>query len=144
MTQGSKLPWICDVRCETCHSRKEQKEAAAQGWALIGADPDRDPNYRLYRHRECGHTQRVARVNMQTGRFGCGKCGDDWPAAPSHLYAMQFKLPNGAQLVKLGFSRNPDSRLRHQLMKDHSVDAQILKTVRMASGQLNASPRPRA
>ncbi|WP_027245690.1 hypothetical protein [Leisingera daeponensis] len=127
---------ICDVRCETCHSRKEQKEAAAQGWTLIGADPDGDPNYRLYRHRECGHTQRVARANMQTGRFGCGGCGENWPAAPSHLYAMQFELPNGAQLVKLGFSRNPDSRLRHQLLKHRSVEAQILKTVPMATGQL--------
>lgn len=68
---------ICDVRCETCHTRKEQEEASAQGWTLIGADPDGDPNYRLYRHLKCGHTQRVARVNMQTGRFGCGKCGDD-------------------------------------------------------------------
>lgn len=127
---------ICDLRCEFCHSRKEQEEAAAQRWELIGPDPNRNQNYRLYRHQTCGHEQRIARVNMQTGRFGCGNCGDDWPAAPSYLYAMQFKLPNGAQLVKLGFSRNPDSRLRHQLMKDHSVDAQILKTVRMASGQL--------
>lgn len=127
---------ICDLRCELCHSRKEQEEAAARGWELIGPDPDGDPNYRLYRHLECGHSQRVARANMQTERFGCGGCGENWPAAPSHLYAMQFKLLNGALLVKLGFSRNPDSRLRHQLMKDHSVDAQILKTVRMASGQL--------
>lgn len=49
---------------------------------------------------------------------------------------MQFELPNGAQLVKLGFSRNPDSRLRHQLLKHRSVEAQILKTVPMATGQL--------
>lgn len=127
---------ICDLRCEACHSRKEQTEAEAQGWTLIGPDPEGDPNYRLYRHHKCGHTQRVARVNMQTGRFGCGNCGDDWPAAPSHLYAMQFKLPNGALLVKLGFSRNPDSRLRHQLLKHHGLDAQILKSVPMPTGQL--------
>ncbi|UWQ61985.1 GIY-YIG nuclease family protein [Leisingera caerulea] len=127
---------ICDLRCELCHSRKEQEEAAAQGWELIGPDPDGDPNYRLYRHLECGHSQRVARANMQTGRFGCGGCGENWPAAPSHLYAMQFKLPNGALLVKLGFSRNPESRLRHQLLKHHGLDAQILKTVPMPTGQL--------
>ncbi|UWQ41614.1 GIY-YIG nuclease family protein [Leisingera aquaemixtae] len=127
---------ICDVRCETCHTRKEQAEAEAQGWELIGSDPEEDPGYRHYLHPSCGHVQRIARVNMQTGRFGCGKCGDDWPAAPSHLYAMQFKLPNGAQLVKLGFSRNPDSRLRHQLLKHRSVEAQILKTVPMETGQL--------
>ena len=127
---------ICDVRCELCHSRKEQAEAEAQGWELISPDPDGDPNYRLYRHLECGHSQRVARANMQTGRFGCGQCGENWPAAPSHLYAMQFKLPNGAELVKLGFSRNPESRLCHQLLKHRDLDAQILKTVRMASGQL--------
>ncbi|WP_323784028.1 GIY-YIG nuclease family protein [Leisingera sp.] len=127
---------ICDVRCETCHSRKEQEEAAARDWELLGADPDGDPSYRHYRHPPCGHVQRIARANMQTGRFGCGKCGEDWPAAPSHLYAMQFRLPSGHRLIKLGFSRNPDSRLRHQLLKHRGLDAQILKTVPMASGQL--------
>lgn len=126
---------ICDVRCELCQQQKEQEEAAAQSWELISPDLDGDPNYRLYRHWECGREQRVARVNMQTGRFGCGGCGENWPAAPSHLYAMRFKLPNGAQLVKLGFSRNPDSRLRHQLLKHRSVEAQILKTVPMETGQ---------
>ncbi|OBY27109.1 hypothetical protein [Leisingera sp. JC1] len=126
----------CDVRCELCQQQKEQEEAEAQGWELIGPDPDGGPNYRLYRHPECGHEQRVARANMQTGRFGCGLCGEDWPAAPSHLYAMQFKLLNGTCLVKLGFSRNPDSRLRHQLLKHRDLDAKILKTVPMATGQL--------
>lgn len=127
---------VCGLRCEACHSRKEQAEAEAQGWELAGPDPDGDPNYRLYRHPHCGHEQRVARANMQTGRFGCGRCGKDWPAAPSHLYAMQFKLPNGAQLVKLGFSRNPGSRLRHQLLKHRGLEARILMTVPMPSGQL--------
>ncbi|EDZ45307.1 hypothetical protein RBY4I_514 [Rhodobacterales bacterium Y4I] len=127
---------VCDVRCELCQQHKEQEEASAQGWELIGPDPDGGPNYRLYRHQACGHEQRIARTNMQTGRFGCGNCGDNWPAAPSHLYAMQFRLASGLRLVKLGFSRNPDSRLRHQLLKHHDLDAQILKTVPLATGQL--------
>ncbi|WP_226431753.1 hypothetical protein [Leisingera sp. McT4-56] len=73
---------------------------------------------------------------MQTSRFACGQCGEDWPAAPSYLYAMQFRLASGLRLVKLGFSRNPDSRLRHQLLKHRDLDAKILKTVPMATGQL--------
>ncbi|MCB4458591.1 GIY-YIG nuclease family protein, partial [Leisingera sp. McT4-56] len=119
-----------------CHADKEQAEAEERGWHLIGEDTGGNQNYRLYRHASCGHEQRIARANMQTSRFACGQCGEDWPAAPSYLYAMQFRLASGLRLVKLGFSRNPDSRLRHQLLKHRDLDAKILKTVPMATGQL--------
>ncbi|WP_241477424.1 GIY-YIG nuclease family protein [Leisingera sp. ANG-S5] len=127
---------LCSVRCEICHADKEQAEAEERGWHLIGEDTGGNQNYRLYRHASCGHEQRIARANMQTSRFACGQCGEDWPAAPSYLYAMQFRLASGLRLVKLGFSRNPDSRLRHQLLKHRDLDAKILKTVPMATGQL--------
>lgn len=124
-----------NLRCETCHAATEVAEAQAQGWDLIGPDPESDPNYRQYRHTDCGHEQRVARANMQTGRFGCGGCGEDWMAAPSFLYAMSFTLASGRKLVKLGFSRNPDSRLRHQLQCDAAMPCAILREVPIKTGQ---------
>ena len=124
-----------NLRCATCHAASEVAEAKAQGWDLIGPDPEGDPNYRQYRHADCGHEQRVARANMQTGRFGCGNCGEDWVAAPSFLYAMSFTLANGRELVKLGFSRNPDSRLRHQLQCDAAMPCAILREVPIKTGQ---------
>lgn len=72
---------------------------------------------------------------MQTGRFGCHKCGDGWCAAPSALYAMSFTLANGRNLVKLGYSRDPESRLLHQLRIDPEMPCELLRTVPMASGQ---------
>lgn len=123
-----------DLRCETCHQAAEKAEAEARGWELIGVDPEGDPNYRLYRHQACAHQQRIARANMQSGRFTCSVCGEGWAAAPSFLYAMQFKLPAGAKLVKLGFSRDPKSRLHYQLKRRPDLEAQILRTVAMQSG----------
>lgn len=122
-------------RCETCHSAREADEASARGWRLIGPDPEGEANYRLYAHA-CGHQQRVARANLRTGRFLCGGCGQAWPAAPSALYLMRFTLPDARVLIKLGMSRDPQSRLRHQLLRHDGVEAELLAHLPMARGQL--------
>lgn len=127
---------LTGFRCETCHAAREVGEAAARGWTLMAADPDGEPNYRVYRHDECGHVQRVARANMQSGRFGCGGCGEDWPAAASFIYAMSFTLASGREVVKVGFSRNPESRLHYQLKRDAEMPCQILRMVPMATGHV--------
>ncbi|VVT33282.1 conserved hypothetical protein [Roseovarius sp. EC-HK134] len=124
------------VRCDICHKENEQDEATAQGWRLIGRDPDGNANYRSYQHGACGHVQRIARVNMQSGRVGCGGCGEKWTAAPSHLYAMQFVMPNSRRLVKVGYSNNPASRLYHQLSRDPNMPRKLLRTIPVASGQM--------
>ncbi len=123
------------IRCETCLATTEAKEAAARGWELIGPDPKANLSYRHYRHSDCGHEQRIARANMQSGRFGCGGCGVEWPAAPSYLYAMAFTLASGRKLVKLGFSRDPASRLRYQLQRDPEMPCAILHVVAVPTGQ---------
>jgi len=132
-------------RCEACHAAKEQEEATTRGWNLIGPDPQNDPSYRLYRHI-CGHGQRVARANMQTGRFCCEECGEGWSSAPSYIYAMRFVFPDGTQVVKLGFSRDPQSRLHYQLKRSagaksagtnsSEIDGELLRQVPMQSGHL--------
>ncbi len=127
------------LRCERCHAATEVVEAQAQGWDLIGPDPEGDPNYRLYKHVDCGHAQRIARVNMQSRRFGCGGCGVDWPAAPSLIYAMHFTLENGREVVKAGFSRLPWSRLHHQLKVSVEMPCAVLRTVAVPTGQLAMS-----
>ncbi|WP_246253603.1 GIY-YIG nuclease family protein [Sulfitobacter maritimus] len=124
-----------DLRCNVCHKDSEMREAAKRGWELLGPDPKSDPNYRLYRHSDCGHEQRIARANLQTGRFSCGGCGKIWTAAPSHLYAMSFTLPNSRELIKLGYSNNPIGRLRDQLVLDKKMPCTILKTVPVDTGQ---------
>lgn len=122
------------LRCETCHAATEAAEASARGWNLLRPDPDGNPNYRFYRHEHCGQEQRIARANMQTGRFECARCGAGWAAEKSYLYAMSFVLPNGRELVKLGFSRDPDSRLLHQLRRNPEMPCEILTMVPMATG----------
>lgn len=125
-----------DLRCDVCQKNSEMREAAKRGWELLGPDPECNPNYRLYRHWDCGHEQRIARANLQTGRISCGGCGEQWPAAPSYLYAMRFTLPNSRQLVKLGYSNNPESRIYHQLLRDADMPCEILRKVPVTSGQL--------
>lgn len=123
------------TRCETCQATREREEAAARGWELIGPDPREDTNYRNYRHLQCGAAARIARVNMQTGRFGCPGCGESWATAPSHLYAMRFELKPGRFVVKLGFSRDPASRLNYQLPRMRGLPRTLLCSVPIDSGQ---------
>lgn len=120
-------------RCNTCHRTREQQEAQVRDWTLIGPDPKGEPNYRLYAH-SCGHQQRVARANMQSGRFGCAGCGEAWTAAPNGVYLMRFTLPNSRVLIKLGMSRDVDSRLHYQLLRHDDVEAEILDYLPMSTG----------
>jgi hypothetical protein len=48
---------------------------------------------------------------------------------------MTFTLENGRKLVKLGFSRDPESRLRHQLQRDPEMPCAILHAVAVPTGQ---------
>ena len=124
------------VRCEICHRVREQEEARDRGWRLVRPDPDGDPNYRLYVHEDgCGTTQRIARANMQTGRFACRVCSDVWTAEPSALYLMAFSPPARRPVLKLGMSRDPESRMRYQLGLPDHVEARILRTVPMETGR---------
>lgn len=120
-------------RCATCHMAAEHAEARRRGWFRLGPDPEGDPNYRLY-HHGCGHMQRIARANIQSGRFDCAGCGQGWAAAPSYLYAMAFTLETGRELVKLGYARDPESRLTHQLLIDRRIPARILRLVSIPTG----------
>lgn len=123
------------LRCETCQTAFEMNEARARHWTQIGSDPNGNPNYRHYRHDECGHEQRMARVNLQSGRLSCGGCGVDWAAAPSTIYAMSFTLATGRELVKLGYSNDPESRLHYQLKRDPDMPCSILRVVAVPTGR---------
>ena len=122
------------IRCSVCLEARMQAEARERGWALIGEDPEDSQHYRLYRHG-CGHRQRVAVGNMMTGRFTCGGCSEGWTRDKSYLYMMRFGLRSGRDAIKLGFSRDPASRLRYQLITEKDQNARLIRTVAVPTGQ---------
>lgn len=124
-----------EIRCEECLGDRLRAEARSRDWELIGADPQGELNYRLYRH-DCGHFQRVAVVNMLTGRFTCGGCSEGWTRDSSFIYAMRFVLMSGREAIKVGFSRDPQSRLRHQLITDRDQYAMLIRTIPISTGRL--------
>ena len=129
------------LRCDTCHTAREEAEAAQHGWELLGPDPRGNANYRLYRHTgeeeaPCGHVQRIARANMQSQRVNCEQCGQGWASARSFIYAMRFGRSDGDDLIKLGFSRNPVSRLHYQLKRTPDQDCELLRVIPMRTGHL--------
>lgn len=122
------------LRCETCHAATEAAEAAMRDWVLTGPDPAQNPNYRVYRHSICGNSQRIARANMRSGRFACPNCDNGWAADPSYIYLMRFVLATSRPVIKLGYSRDPVSRLEHQLRIDPAMPREIIRQVAMPSG----------
>ncbi len=123
------------ARCEICLGRRDDLTAGQRGWALRGADPAGRANYRLYQHRICGTAQAVARANMATGRFTCQGCGQGWSREPSSIYLLQITLGDGTRLLKLGFSRDADSRAAFQLRRDPAVEIEVLRVVQFPSGR---------
>lgn len=124
------------IRCDTCHAAVLEAEAQARGWSVHGPDPAGDPRYRLYVHAAsgCGHLQRIARANIISGRVNCARCGTGWASAGSALYLMGFDLPGYGRVLKLGFSRDPASRLAFQLKPRSDLDGRLLHVVPIASG----------
>ena len=123
--------------CPVCHTEHLAATAASRGWQLIGADTKGDANYRLYGHADngCGHVQRVAIANMETGRFSCEACGECWSSAPSAIYLSRFRVPGVGTQVKLGMSRDPVSRHRHQLKLRPGTEVELLTIVPMETGK---------
>lgn len=58
------------------------------------------------------------------------------PGAPGFLHVMLFTLENGRELVKLGFSRDPESRLHFQLKSNAEMPCELLRTVPMDTGKM--------
>lgn len=123
-----------DVRCERCLRAREQDEASRQGWTRLRRDPQGNPNYRVYQHR-CGHVQRVARVNLAWGQVKCAACGDAWNARNSFIYLLRIEVSQmGLHILKLGFSRTPVKRHRHQLGLPRSAKVELVRVLPMATG----------
>ncbi|WP_146681722.1 hypothetical protein [Thioclava sp. F28-4] len=126
-----------EARCEICHLAREEDEAIERGWERLGADLANDPNYRMYRH-ECGHEQRVARANMQSGHVDCGACGASWSARSSVIYLLDIRHGED-HVLKLGYSNDPERRHRYQLGIPKDASVTILRQVEMKSGSVACS-----
>lgn len=120
-----------EAGCEECREDRYAAEAQEYGWTLLGHVPDK-PGYRRYKHT-CGTVQNVSVGNMLWGDAACHKCSKGASARPSFIYIFQIDLPQ-QPVIKLGYSRKPRKRLRHQLGIDLSVPTKVLKTIPMPSG----------
>jgi transcription elongation factor Elf1 len=132
------------ARCDTCLAERHDREAAVWDWALVGPDPDGHANYRLYRHKTCGHEQRHAQVNMAWGQIDCASCGTTWAARPSYIYLLSITIKqSGLQFLKLGHSKHPEKRFRHQLGLAKTTQVDVLRVVAMPNGNTACSAEKR-
>ncbi|PRY82922.1 GIY-YIG nuclease family protein [Donghicola tyrosinivorans] len=123
------------LRCETCLENRNAAEARKHGWILLGAPSNGDPNYRRYLHHGCSHQQDITVSNMLSGRFACHSCSEGWLSDTSYIYLDYFELPDGAgEFVKVGMSRRPEARLRHQFDLADGVHAEVLEKIRFDTG----------
>lgn len=131
------------LSCETCRDDRDALAAQAHGWEIVGPDPQAARSYRLYRHA-CGHSQRIAVVNMRWNQCDCAVCGGGWVARPSFLYLARISFPEEClTVVKLGYSGNPTKRFRHQLGLPATAQVDVLRLVPMPTGHAAcAAERP--
>ena len=123
-----------DVRCEKCLLKRERDEATRRGWERLGRDPQGSANYRLYRH-SCGNVQRIARVNLSWGQVQCASCGGAWNSNPSFIYLLRIEMTSrGLHLLKLGFSKTPMKRMRHQLGLPRAARVELVRVLPMTTG----------
>ncbi len=120
-----------EAGCELCREERYAAEAKEFRWTLLGPVPNKR-GYRRYKHT-CGTIQNVSVGNMLWGDVACHTCGKGASARPSFIYIFQIDLPQQT-VIKLGYSRKPHKRLRHQLGIDLNVRTKVLKTIPMPSG----------
>ena len=118
--------------CAQCRELRFAEEALAFGWQLLPAPAPRT-GYRRYTHA-CGHNQDIAIGNMAWGDCECSNCGAGWPAEPSTVYLFRIVLP-AASYLKLGFSRRPEKRLRHQIGLCPKSGSEVLRQISMSTGR---------
>lgn len=121
-----------NLSCETCTHDRHASEAEDQDWALIGPAKHRSVSYRSYEH-VCGHRQSVAVANMRHGDVDCAGCGQSWSSKPSKIYLLGFKLPD-IEVLKLGFSSNPEFRVRQVQYNPELTRGKVLRTINVATG----------
>ena len=118
--------------CETCLDARLEAEAGRWGWRLAGPAARDDRSYRRYEHA-CGHRQDVAVANMRWGDVDCAGCGETWTSKPSRLYLLEFALP-GLPVIKLGYSSDPEYRLRQLELDPARTRGAILREIAVETG----------
>jgi hypothetical protein len=133
-----------DLRCERCLIQREAAVAAKQGWQRLSRDPGGNPSYRMYQH-DCGHNQRIAVANMHWGQVQCSRCGRGWSSQASFIYLLRIAVPEaGLHVLKLGYSKHPVKRFRHQLGLPSSAQVELLRVLPMPTGHAACAAETRA
>ncbi|WP_176695196.1 hypothetical protein [Paracoccus haeundaensis] len=120
------------LRCEACFAAEEAAIATRRGWTRIGPDPERNPNYHLYRHA-CGTERRIARANLFWGQVDCPGCGTGWSARESRIYLLDLRHGD-RHFLKLGYSAHPEKRHRHQLGLPPEARVRVLRELVVPTG----------
>jgi len=118
--------------CETCREDRYAAEAVGSGWRLVGPASRAKLGYRHYQHH-CGHDQDHAIVNVDNRQLDCASCGESWASKPSCIYLFQIELSDRT-VLKLGYSSNPQRRLRQQLGEAARTTGKILRVIDLPTG----------
>jgi hypothetical protein len=72
---------------------------------------------------------------MTWGQVSCRGCGKTWSAQPSYLYLVSIEVGDETpRLLKLGYSKHPEKRLRHQMGLPKSAKVDFLRVISMPTG----------
>ncbi|WP_240910351.1 hypothetical protein [Pontivivens nitratireducens] len=70
---------------------------------------------------------------MRHGDVDCAGCGQSWTSKPSKIYLLDFTLPD-LPVIKLGFSSNPEVRMRQVQIAPETTKGSVLRSVALETG----------
>ncbi len=118
--------------CDACREATYREQAEGSGWRLIGPATINKTGYRYYEHH-CGHRQNFVIVNVDNRQLDCAGCGETWASKPSKIYLFEITLTDRV-VLKLGYSSDPERRLRQQLGPAARDTGIILHVIDMQTG----------
>jgi T5orf172 domain len=110
------------VSCGICLTQKLADEATESGLVYLGSLPGK-----LHRYRApCGCEVNANPGHIRKGHWKCRPCEKSHYDFPSKIYLYHLVFKDGAEILKLGYARNPQARLLdYKLNSEESFESLI-------------------
>lgn len=117
------------VTCSVCNDIEFKEKVESFGLELTSENTK--SGYRIFK-LPCGCVQELGMFSAKIGRWNCRNCNETHYDKESSIYLIKFSCES-FEWLKLGFSKNIDSRLNHYKMRK-GCHSNLIETVSFDTG----------